>query len=153
MDRMNTGLAPGVVAVIDSVSDDASRALFRMLIQERQEQKSMDAARHDQVVSLLSDVSVGLSNAKADIAAIKCRMDGPALCPLSCSEDINCRNGFPSLIHARTASNSTASSQSAGSKRSSSSHVSDGPLHCPFCPSRHDSEKVHVQHMDRILDQ
>lgn len=153
MDRMATGLAPGVDAVIDAVSDDASRALFRMLMLERQERNAIESARHDQVVSLLSGVSLGLENAKADIAEIKSRMDCPAPCPLAFSERHDRSGGYPAEIQARTASNSTASSLSAGSKRSSSSHSSNGPLHCPFCPHRHDSEKVHVQHMSRILDQ
>lgn len=156
MDGMPLGLAPGVADVIASVTDKAAQALFRMILQERQERSSIDLARHNEVVALLSSLSSGLIETKDDIAEIKRRIDYSPPFPVACCEGQDRRSGFPSEIHARTASNSTVSSRSAGSsgsKRSSSSHSSNGPLQCPFCPKRHDSERVHVQHMNRILDQ
>jgi|LauGreDrversion4_2_1035121.scaffolds.fasta_scaffold190287_1 hypothetical protein len=156
MDGMPLGLAPGVADVIDSVTDKAARALFRMILQQHQERSAIDLARHTEVVALLSSVSSGLIQTKDDIADIKRRIDGPPPHPVAYWEGLDRRSDFPSEIHARTASNSSVStprSGSSGSKRSSSSNSSNGPLQCPFCSKRHDSERVHVQHMNRILDQ
>jgi hypothetical protein len=150
------GDAPGVDSLIESVKDQSARSLFRFLVRERESQAAVAAERHNELVAMISNVSMGLAQAHTDIGDIKSRFNNPPPHPVSLSGHVGA--GFPLVINAQSGSSGKSSlssrqSGSSSSKRSKSSHSPDGPLACPFCPSRHSSEKVHVQHMNRILNQ
>lgn len=148
------GDAPGVDTLIESVKDQSARSLFRFLVRERESQAEVAAKRHEELVAMISNVSMGLAQAYTDIGDIKGRFNYPPPHPVSLSGHAS---AFPVVINAQSGSDksslSSRQSGSSSSKRSKSSHSPDGPLACPFCTNRHSTEKVHVQHMNRILEQ
>lgn len=149
-----SGWAPGVESVsaspdIDAVADPASRRMFMYLIEEN---RRIYGALHD---------SIGASNAAtAGLASVTSALEATRLqlntLVMHCSHIFSDGHGvFPSMINASSPLG-TASSNTVDSALSTGSMTSidcpEGPLKCPFCPRRHDTEKVHVQHWVRLLD-
>ena len=151
------GWAPGTdsigadtVAAVARVADPASRGLFESLLAENQKMhNALDAsiAASNAATSGLSAVTVRLDRTNEQLATVLSRLShvqtGGVL--------------YPMVINASspigTASSTTAESgSSVGSGSAKEVHNPDGPLPCPFCSHRHDSEKVHHQHMLRLID-
>ena len=144
------GLAPGVAEAVSSVTDPASQRLFYLLLEDNHRihsalESSVEAS-NAATAGLLS-VSVSLDTTRSQLDSIiqhlsTVRTGAPASVL------------YPMVINASSpivsGSGTDASDRSSGSKESVSSP--DGPLKCPFCPARHDTEKVHCQHMVRLSD-
>ena len=137
-----TGDAPGTSfsELLGQVRDPASADLFRMMMLS---QMKLHAAlenhtqSNQQVASVLVSIQTAVEATQTDIAAIKAH---PVF-----------QSPYPVVVHADSRTSDTTSSSGSGlSGESASSHVDDGPLHCPFCTHSHSSERIHHQHMHRI---
>ena len=148
------GWAPGTdsigadtVAAVARVADPASRGLFESLLAENQKMhNALDAsiAASNAATSGLAAVTVSLDRTNEQLATVLSRLShvqtGGVLYPMVISAS--------SPISSATAE----SGSSVGSGSAKEVHNPDGPLPCPFCPHRHDTEKVHHQHMVRLID-
>jgi len=148
-----SGWAPGAftdmtVPDVCSVADPATQRMFMFMVQEHR--NMMVAVREcigatNAATASLVNVATALESTRSEIAAVV-----PLL-----SQAVRGNGAFPRVINASSPiSTSTVntgdSTSSIGSVQSVD--VPDGPLHCPFCSHRHDSEKVHVQHLVRLID-
>jgi len=154
-----SGLAPmnfsdeqSVLAIPDvsAVNDPAARHMFYFLIEEYR--KIHCALNHsiqasNAATAQLHSVSVALDVTREQLSVLNENLSGNRVLPVLINAG---SNGSP----IGTLSSSTGCSGVSGGSNSSSKSVnsSDGPLKCPFCPHRHKSERVHHQHMVRLLD-
>ena len=148
-----SGWAPGAVtdmAVPDicSVADPASQRMFMFMVQEH---RNMMVAMRE-CIGATNAATAGLLNVATALEATRAEI--AAAVPLL-SQAVRGNGVFPGTINASSpfstsTGNTGDSTFSIGSMQSVD--VPDGPLHCPFCQHRHDSEKVHVQHLVRLID-
>ena len=140
---MASATAPGfeVEQTIALVSDRASQSLFRMLFSQQRVARETSAQEHCEVVSLLQGLASAVASSRSEISEIKDRYQHPPAPVLQ-------PQLFPPFIVAESRSSSALSLDVSSD---SSDVVQGGPLPCPFCPATHFSEKVHVQHMNRVL--
>jgi hypothetical protein len=134
------GVAPGASfdELLCSVSDPSSKELFRMMFLNQQGMHASlvaHSASNQAIVSLLSSIDTKVQQTHDEVTSLK-----------ACSVF---QSPFPMVVHAESRTNSTLSSNDTA--LSGESHDEDGLLHCPFCPSKHNNEKSHVQHMRRIV--
>lgn len=145
-----SGWAPGVVPDvaapdISAVADPASQQMFMYMIKE---QRDILVAMRDCIVASnaatagMVTVVAALESTRSEIAAVV-----PLL-----SQAVRGDVVLPGVINASSPLSGTSFGSELSSGSTASVHVPDGPLHCPFCPHRHDSEKVHVQHLVRLID-
>ncbi len=134
---------------ISRVSDVAARQMFRYLIEENRKMYgalSQSIAASNAAVAGLASVTSSLDQTRSQLASLI-----PHVAQLSVHGTAS-NVLYPVVIHADSPISSTTgdTGQSGGTQDSAPSL--DGILKCPFCPHRHDSEKVHVQHLMRLLD-
>jgi len=146
-----SGWAPGadrVMAVPDigSVADPGAQRMFLYLIEENRRiycalNDSIEASRA--ATAGLATVTTALESTCSQLAAVLPQI----------SQVIPHVNGvLPSVINASSPVGSLSNMSGDSVLSSGSSNSSDGLLQCPFCTHRHSSEKVHHQHLVRLLD-
>ena len=143
------GAAPGITLdeLIFNVRDPSAQAIFQLLLSNQnlmQQSLQANAQYHQVLESMLSSIQDSVLATQRDVQDTKndvtqLKASAVFACPL------------PALIHAETRSNSECDLvDTQGSSASPLTVECDGPLHCPFCPKKHDSERSHHQHMRRI---
>lgn len=144
--------APGAesevaVADIGSVADPGAQRMFQYLLQENHKmycllRASIEAS--NAAAAGLATVSASLESVSAQLATVVPQLS--QVFPLSSGV-------LPLVINAASPIGSLSNvSGSSDHNTSGSSSSSDGPLQCPFCPHRHSTEKVHCQHLLRLMD-
>ena len=126
-----------IAEYVRTVPDPSSQRLFQYLIEE---QRKVYGALNVSI-SASNAAVVGLSAVNETLQHTRSQLD----------------TLIPHLSQIMSlARSSPISSTTGGSGDTVVSEVStsspDGVLKCPFCPHGHDSEKVHVQHMMRLMD-
>lgn len=154
-----SGLAPmtfsdesSVLAIPDvsAVNDPTVRRMFYFLMEENR--KVHCALNHsiqasNAATAQLQSVSEALDVTREQLAVLNENLYGNRVLPVLINAG---PNGSPI---GTLSSSAGCSGVSGGSNSSSKSDCSfDGPLKCPFCPHCHKSERVHHQHMVRLLD-
>ena len=144
--------APGAesevpIADIRSVADPGAQRMFQYLLQENHKmycllRASIEAS--NAAAAGLATVSASLESVSAQLAAVVPQLS--QVFPLSTGV-------LPLVINAASPIGSLSNvSGSSDHNTTGSSSSSDGPLQCPFCPHRHSTEKVHCQHLLRLMD-
>jgi|LauGreDrversion4_2_1035121.scaffolds.fasta_scaffold244836_1 hypothetical protein len=134
---------------ISRVSDVASRQMFQILLEENRliyGALSQSIAASNAAVAGLASVTSSLNETRIQLAALI-----PHVAQLSVHGTAS-NVLYPMMIHADSPVSSTTGDTGKSGGTQDSIPTVDGILKCPFCPHRHDSEKVHVQHLMRLLD-
>jgi len=144
--------APGAesevaVADVGSVVDPHARKMFQFLLQENQKMFRLLSAS----IEASNGAAAGLATVTASLESTRALL-AAALPQLSQSFPLS-TGVLPLVINAASPIGSLSNvSDNSVHNSSDSSSYSEGPLQCPFCPHRHSTEKVHCQHLLRLLD-
>jgi len=138
-----------LTANISRVSDVAARHMFQSLVEENRliyGALCQSIAASNAAVAGLASVTSSLNDTRTQLAALI-----PHVAQLSVHGKAS-NVLYPMVINASSPNSSTTGDTGLSGGSMDSIPTADGILKCPFCPHRHDSEKVHVQHLVRLLD-